>query len=112
MKIIGEFISEYGASILYTVITAIIGYLLVAAKNALYRYISNKEKREVIRCAVFAVEQSCCDKHGQEKLNEAVAAAEKVLSDRKISVSCDEMRVLIEATLAEMNNVFGEKDNF
>lgn len=89
-------------------ITAIIGYLGVAAKNALCRYISNREKREVVRCAVCAVEQSCCDKHGEEKLAEATVAAEKILSDRKISISGDEMRVLIESTLAEMNNTFKE----
>lgn len=106
MEFIKLFISEYGATILYTILTALAGYLGVKAKALADKYINDKTKRAVAKTAVQAVEQVYKDLHGEEKLNEALNAASEILTEKNIAVTDLELRMLIEAILAEFNNAF------
>ncbi len=106
LKVFNDFVAQYGATVLYTIITAVIGYLGIVIKNMLKRHFAEKEKREIVKNAVSAVEQCCCDKHGEQKLNEATESVKKLLSDRKINASETEIRVLIESALAKQNDAF------
>lgn len=101
-----EFINQYGLEIMYAVITAIAGYLGVVIKNLCTKYINDKTKAAVAKTAVQFVEQVYKDLHGEEKLNEALSAASGMLAEKGIVVSDLEMRVLIEAAVAEFNNAF------
>lgn len=103
-----EFISEYGMEILYTVVMAIAGYLGVVIKNLVTKYVNDKTKQSVAKTAVQFVEQVYKDLHGEEKLNQAFAAASEMLSEKGITVSELEMRVLLEAAVAEFNNAFNK----
>ena len=55
MSLINNFIAQYGATIIYAIITAVIGYLGIIIKNTLRQYFSEKEKREIIKNAVHGV---------------------------------------------------------
>ena len=101
-----EFINEYGVQILYTIITAIAGYIGIAIKNLVTKYINDKTKRDVAKTAVQFVEQVYKDMHGEDKLNAALISASEMLAEKGIHVSELEMRVLIEAAVAEFNNAF------
>ena len=101
-----EFINEYGMQILYTLITAIAGYVGIAIKNLVTRYFNDKTKRAVAKTAVQFVEQVYKDLHGEEKLNAALAAASEMLAEKSIYVSELEMKVLLEAAVAEFNEAF------
>lgn len=101
-----EFINQYGMEILYAIITAIAGYIGIVVKNLCTKYINDKTKAAVAKTAVQYVEQVCRDLHGEEKLNEALSAASEMLAEKGIIVSDLEMRVLIEAAVAEFNNAF------
>lgn len=101
-----EFINMYGMQILYAVVTAVAGYIGIAIKNVMTKYINDKTKKEVAKVAVQFVEQVYKDLHGEEKLNEALQAAAEMLQEKNISVSSLELRVLIEAAVAEFNNAF------
>ena len=101
-----EFINQYGMEILYAIITAIAGYIGIMVKNLCTKYINDKTKAAVAKTAVQFVEQVCKDLHGEEKLNEALSAASEMLAEKGITVSELEMRVLIEAAVAEFNNAF------
>ena len=103
-----EFISEYGMEILYTVVMAIAGYLGVVVKNLVTKYFNDKTKQSVAKTAVQFVEQVYKDLHGEEKLDQAFAAASEMLSEKGITVSDLEMRVLLEAAVAEFNNAFNK----
>lgn len=105
-----EFINLYGMQILYAIVTAIAGYIGIAVKNAVTKYINDKTKKEVAKVAVQFVEQVYKDLHGEEKLNEALQAAAEMLQEKNISVSSLELRVLIEAAVAEFNNAFNKAE--
>lgn len=103
-----EFINQYGMELLYTVITAIAGYIGIVLKNLCVNYMNDKTKRDVAKSAVQFVEQVYKDVHGEEKLNEALIAATDMLNEKGIVVNELEMRVLIEAAVAEFNNAFSK----
>lgn len=101
-----EFINLYGMQILYTILIAIAGYIGVEIKKLCTKYINDKTKAAVAKTAVQFVEQVYKDLHGEEKLNEALCAASEMLAEKGITVSELEMRVLIEAAVAEFNEAF------
>ena len=107
---IAEFINEFGATILYAVVTFIGGYIGIAVKNLYTKYINDKTKRAVAKSAVQFVEQVYKDLHGEEKLNEALLAAEEMLAEKGITISALELRVLVEAAVAEFNNAFNKTE--
>ena len=96
--------------ILYTVVMAIAGYLGIVVKNLATKYINDKTKKDVAKSAVQFVEQVYKDLHGEEKLNEALQAASEMLLEKNIAVTSLELRVLIEAAVAEFNNAFGKDE--
>lgn len=101
-----EFINQYGTTILYAVVTFIGGYIGIVLKNLYTKYINDKTKQAVAKAAVQFVEQVYKDLHGEEKLNEALVAAEEMLAEKGITISALELRVLVEAAVAEFNDAF------
>lgn len=102
----GEFVNEYGATILYTIITAIAGYLGIVVKNLYQKYINDKTKRDVTKTVVLGIEQIYQDLHGEEKLDKALEAATEMLVEKGISVTEFELKMLIEAAVGEFNKAF------
>ena len=104
-----EFINTYGMQLLYAVITAIAGYIGIVVKNMVTKYLNDKTKKEVAKNAVQFVEQVCKNLHGEEKLNEALLAAAEMLAEKGITITELELRVLVEAAVAEFNKAFEKK---
>ena len=106
MELFIEFINEYGAMILYSIITAIAGYVGIAVKKLYQRYADDKTKKDVVKTVVQGIEQLYKDLHGEEKLNAALENASEMLSMKGITVTEFELRMLIEAAVGEFNDVF------
>ena len=106
MEFIKLFISEYGTTILYAVLTALAGYIGIVAKRLYTKYVNDKIKQTVAKTVVQAVEQIYKDLHGEEKLNKALEAASEMLAEKGITITDLEMRMLIEAALAKFNRAF------
>ena len=106
MDFIKLFISEYGTTILYAILTALAGYIGIVAKRLYTKYVNDKIKQAVAKTVVQAVEQIYKDLHGEEKLNKALEAASEMLAEKGITITDLEMRMLIEAALAEFNRAF------
>ena len=106
MDFIKLFISEYGTTILYAILTALAGYIGIVAKRLYTKYVNDKTKQAVAKTVVQAVEQIYKDLHGEEKLNKALEAASEMLAEKGITITDLEMRMLIEAALAEFNKAF------
>ena len=101
-----DFIQQYGATILYAVLTAVAGFLGAQAKR-IYEKISNdKIKKDVAETVVKAVEQLYQDLHGEEKKQKAVEGIRQMLELKGIEIADLEIDMLIEAAVAEFNNVF------
>ena len=106
MEFIKNFISEYGTTILYAILTAIGGYLGIWAKKLYTKYVNDKTKQAVAKTVVQAVEQLYKDLRGEEKLEKALEAAADMLAERGITVTDLELRILIEAAVGEFNKAF------
>lgn len=101
-----EFISQYGVTILYTLLTAVFGYIGLIVKKLATKYLNDKTKRSVAKTVVAAVEQIYKDLHGEAKLTKALESAEEMLAEKGITVTALELRMLIEAAVAEFNDAF------
>lgn len=106
MELFNEFVSVYGTTILYSVLTAIAGYLGIVVKNLYQKYVNDKTKKDVVKTCVSAVEQIYKDLHGEEKYGKAVEAAADMLAEKGITITELEIRMLIEAAVSEFNNAF------
>lgn len=103
-----EFISDYGTTIMYAIMTAIGGYLGLVVKNLYTKFINDKTKEAVAKTVVQGVEQIYKDLHGDEKLGKALEAASEMLGEKGIAVSDLELRMLIESAVAEFNDAFAK----
>lgn len=109
MELFLQFINEYGTTILYTVLTAIFGYLGIVAKKYFDKWFATKEKKEIAKEVVQFTEQVYKTLHGEEKLNMAIEAMSQMLAEKGINITELEMKVLIEAAVAEFNKAFEQK---
>lgn len=96
-------------TILYTLLTAFAGYIGLWIKNLYTKHINDKTKEDVVRTCVKAVEQLYKNLHGEEKYNKVVESASEMLAVKGITISELEIKMLIEATVAEFNRAF-DKD--
>lgn len=113
MEVIMNFLNEYG--ILSAIITAIASALGILAKKiynkTIGQKISENTKKDVAELVVKYVEQVYKDIHGEEKLQKALEAFSEMLGEKGIMISDLEMRVLLEAALAEFNKAFNKAGN-
>lgn len=103
-----EFIEAYGMELLYALITAVAGWLAIVAKNLATKYINDKTKKTVAKTVVQAVEQIYKDIHGEEKLNKAIEYMAQMLTEKGITATELEVRVLLEDAVGEFNRVFNK----
>lgn len=103
-----EFINAYGLELINLVLTAVLGYLGLVAKRLYEKYANNQTKKDVIKTVVRGVEQLYKDMHGDEKLQKAMEAASEMLLEKGITISEFELRMMIEAAVAEFNNAFNK----
>lgn len=109
MEFVERFISEYGTTILYTAITAILGYIGIVFKRIFQKYTTEKVKQDVAKTVVQAIEQIYRDLHGEEKLSKAMESMSEMLTEKEIHITEIEMRMLIEAAVSECNETFKQK---
>lgn len=114
MKVIINFLNEYG--ILSMVITAAVT-AVGTAMGLFFKWLYNKtigDKikletiEEIAKVVVKFVEQVFKDKHGEEKMEEALKAFAEMLNNKGITISELEMRVYLEAALSGLNNAFNK----
>jgi hypothetical protein len=110
MDLFKTFITDYGTTILYTILTALAGYLGVVVKNVYAKYANDKTKQAVAKTVVQAVEQLYQDLDGTEKLQQAITAAQQMLSEKDIAITDLELRMLIEAAVSEFNDAFNREE--
>jgi hypothetical protein len=103
---LATFINDYGTTILYAILTAIGGYIGLVVKNLYTKYVNTKIKQDIAKTVVRGVEQIYKDLHGEEKLDAALKAASEMLAEKGIAASELELRMLIEAAVAEFNDAF------
>jgi hypothetical protein len=98
-----EFIAEYGTSIIYTIATAILGFIGMTVKNIIEKYVDEKKKEKVVETCVKAAEQIYKELKGNDKLEKVKDNIISMLTEQGLTISELEMDMMIEAAVAEMN---------
>lgn len=106
ISIFQEFFANYGMELIYLFVTAIAGYIGILVKNLYQKYVNDTTKKAVVKTCVQAVEQLYKDLNGEDKYNKVVEAASEMLTEKGITVTDLEIRMLIEAAVGEFNEVF------
>lgn len=101
-------ITTYGNPLIGLILTIVFGSLGVIAKRLFDKYIDTPVKQTVARTAAAFVEQIWKDIHGAEKLQKALETAETLLKKKGIAFDAEEMKILIEAAVAEFNDAFNK----
>ena len=101
-----EIINLYGSQIIGTLLLALAGTVAVAARNLALRYLDTDTKRTLAKTVVQFTEQVCKDLHGEDKLAAAMKTLSELLMQKGIPATETELTVLIEAAVAEFNDVF------
>ena len=100
------FIYTYGPTLAMMILCAIFGTLGHVVKRIYAAHVTDDTKRSIAAVAAQFVEQVWNTLHGAEKLQKALETAEALLKKKGIAFDADEMRVLIEAAVAEFNDAF------
>lgn len=106
MEFLKSFITTYGMTILYVIFTAIAGFIGMQAKKLYEKICDDNTKKSVVRTCVQAVEQIYTDLHGEEKYNKCAEAISEMLNEKGITISDIEIKMLVEASVAEFNKAF------
>lgn len=101
-----EFINLYGTQILEAILVAIFGCFGLIVKNMAAKYLNDDTKRTLAKTVVCFVEQVYKDLHGHDKLQMAMKVLSDQLAEKNIKVTGTEMKILIEAAVAEFNEAF------
>lgn len=105
-----EIINMYGAEIIGTLLVALFGAFGMVFKKMVAKYLDTDTKRAMAKVVVQFVEQTCKELHGDAKLKAALDMLAKLLNEKGIEASVTEMKVLLEAAVAEFNEVFKTKE--
>lgn len=107
------YVYSYGMHIVGLLLVAVAGCIGLTFRNWLRKWVSaetdrldSETKAKIARTVVAFVEQVWKDLHGQDKLLKALEKAKELLGKKGITFDADEMMVLIEAAVAEFNEVF------
>lgn len=103
LDILQEFISTYGVTILYTVLTTIASYVGLKLKALYEEYVNTEEKEKVVKTVVKAVEQLHKDLDGAAKFEKAKENIVVMLNDKGITITDLEMEMLIESACNSLN---------
>lgn len=97
-----EIINMYGMELVGLLLVILFGIFGRIAK----RLLDTPVKQAMAKVVVQFVEQVYKELHGDDKLNAALVHLSELLAEKKIRATENEMIVLIEAAVAEFNEVF------
>lgn len=105
-----EWMMELLGEVILAVLGAVLTWLASRIGALLGKFVREKMKDDSIRSVaatcVRAVEQMYGGRSGREKLEKALILGEKMLSEKGIRISAQEMRIVLEAALSEAKGAF------
>ena len=104
MKILSEFMNQYGITLMHSIAIGIISYVSFAIKKIYKKFIDDKTKKEVISMVCKAINQLYPSESGTNKLNLAISNAKEILLEKGIKISDLELRMMIEYSVGCFKN--------
>lgn len=99
-----EFISTYGTTIMYTILSAALSALGVWIGKVYKEKCNDDTKRKVVRTCCKAVKQLYHDLDGAEKYDKAVEAIVAMLAEKNITITDLEIKMLIEEVCSDFTD--------
>lgn len=114
MIIINEFIKEYGATIIHTVLTGIITYFGYHIKKILSNYSMERIKKDTTLMVCRGVEELYSNLSTEDKINNIINNLRVILNEKGIKQISDlELKMLVVNSLSELheNNMLNCLEN-
>lgn len=92
-------ISDNLIQIIGAILTGVISYVGLHAKNIYQEFIQDRTKKEIVEKTVKYVEQTCKDLPCDEKKKKASEKSLEWLNEKKINISDTELEILIESAV-------------
>lgn len=99
-QIIEQIIAEY----LPAILTIIMTFIVAKIRESFNAKLNTEIKREIAKDTVKYIEQVYRHIHGTSKLKKAKATMKNLLEQKGLSISDNEMVILIEAAVKDMNH--------
>ncbi len=96
-----EFISTYGTTILYTLLSAAATAIGAWIGRVYKEKVNDETKRKVVKTCCKAVKQLYADLNGAEKYDRAVAFIVDMLGEKGITITELEIKMLIEEVCSD-----------
>ena len=109
MSMLDYLLFSYGGEIAVLAVTVVFGCLGYAAKQIYKNFVTDQQKEVIAKTAARCVEQVWKTIHGDEKMEKALEYAETLLAKKGIKFDSEEMKILIEAAVAEFNQAFAKE---
>ena len=103
MNFFKAFISDYGMTIVYALLTAIAGFIGTQLKRLYEEKCTEEIKKKIVLTCVKAVEQMYHNLSGTEKYEKALENITEMLEQKGIYCSELELKMLIEECVADFN---------
>lgn len=100
------FVYNYGMELIGLLLAAILGCLGNALRNIYREHVNDATKVAIAKACAAFVEQAWKTLHGADKLQKALDTAQVLLAKKGIYFDAVEMKVYIEAAVAEFNEAF------
>lgn len=96
-----EFISTYGTTIIYTLLSAAVTALGAWIGRIYKAKVNDETKRKVVITCCKAVKQLYKDLRGEEKYDKAVESIVAMLAEKSITITDLEIKMLIEEVCSD-----------
>ena len=100
------FVYNYGMELIGLLLASILGCLGNALRIIYKEHVNDATKVAIAKACAAFVEQAWKTLHGADKLQKALDTAQVLLSKKGIHFDAVEMKVYIEAAVAEFNEAF------
>lgn len=104
-----EFVSTYGTTIMYTILSAALSALGVWIGKIYKEKCNDETKRKVVRTCCKAVKQLYWDLDGAAKYDKAVEAIVEMLAEKGITITDLEIKMLIEEVCSDFTDAVKEE---
>ena len=107
MKYILDFFSQYGISIIHSIVAIIISYVSLCVKHIYKEHIHHKIKREVISMVCHAIHILYPTLTDEEKINRAIISIKQILKEKNIIISDLELKMDIISNISDSKILLG-----
>ena len=95
------FINQYGATLLYTILTSVLSYAFFAFKKEVKRLSEIHQRKEVVKTCILGLKHIYKDKTNIERYDIAVDNIKEIFDRIKLSISEFEIKLLINEVCEE-----------